>query len=122
MTPQHCGKPMYRDLNHDDLDMGRWACAEYGCAATIAAPRRRDCTPATCVFAQLYVDVQRVLDEVLGSDNDDDVEGGIEGEVRRALAWVRVAERKRVLREVAESGLVAPSAIPRLRALIGGMS
>ena len=36
MNPQHHGKPMYRDLNHDDLDMGRWACAEYGCAATIA--------------------------------------------------------------------------------------
>ncbi len=35
MTPEHCDKPMYRDLNHDDLDMGRWACAEYGCAATI---------------------------------------------------------------------------------------
>lgn len=35
MTPQHCFKPMYRDV-HDGEDMRRWLCAEPGCECVLS--------------------------------------------------------------------------------------
>jgi hypothetical protein len=73
---------------------------------------RTACTPQTCMFATVYQDVQRVLDEVLGPD-DEEVEGGIEAEVYRALVKIR-AEGVADGRERAEHdrSLLLPAGTP----------
>jgi hypothetical protein len=66
-----------------------------------------ECPSGNCMFARRYLDVQRLLDEVLGPD-DAEVEGGIEAEIIRAFEVIRVqaaaAERETIARLAEQAG------------------